>query len=132
MSYCFIHDMILWEENGVDDDGELKVLAPVAIRARFQKDKRAFLDPNTNKEEFLSVAAVDRDIKRYSLLWFAPQTGDIATTLADLIANSIVPNVQDIYQVTRFRSASSISGTVTRRLVELSRFKQINPQDIIG
>ena len=71
-----IHVAVYWGPSGIDDHGNKKFLAPIEVKARWEKNTRLLLDEKGNVTAFMSKVYVDRDVEELGVLWLSKASPD--------------------------------------------------------
>jgi len=105
---------VLWENNGYDRYGKIKLKSPVEIDCRWEKGHEESLDHQGHTVGYDVNVVVDQDIAPGSILWLG--------SLAD------VPSPPtNLRQVIEFRKTPDIKAVVHRRVVRLARYSDELP-----
>jgi hypothetical protein len=112
-------DAVLWEKNGVSDDGEYTVTAnAVALKVRWEDVRREVVDAQGNTIGTDATVVVNRRIEIGSWLW----PGKLSS-----LGNPVVPPTSGLFRVIVYNETPDIKNRNIRRTVTLMRSNDTLP-----
>ena len=111
---------VLWNVTGYDTYGQPTVTgSPIEINTRWLINRREVMDAKGNTITLEGTAVVDRKVDDGSIMWFG--------TLKDWLNIGNFAANNELMQVWQYKETPDVKGRVSRRTVELMKFKNVLP-----